>query len=490
MPVLRASVLIASCPRCTRPIRPNAPIQEYYRDVKTGQVRYAHVGCQPPVLQNQDVDYLPQAQRSALDDEDEGDDGSLEGDIVIAHSDELDQERKLTKPAQQQAALDILRIGGMVRDCIGEAHARLSKELGEQVTQQTEDAKQRVDAQVKGVLDEIRNSARSTLMGAARKIREALAGLEKHQAIKKIVEIQHPGGTVETDPNEVFHPAFDRLIRLCAAGKHSFMPGPTGAGKTHLAGQVARYIPNPDGSVGRPFGSISCRIGMPDYELLGRSLPQDTTGNFRYVPSDFVRCFEQGGVFLLDEVDAGDSNALLTINSALANGFLPVPARSELPPGVTWEDFKANPGKYPGYGPTAYKHPRFVLIAAANTWGSGADRLYVGRNQLDEATLDRFRSYVVSVNYDENAERRFCPEPALINILHDWRKKIFDGRLERVLSTRTIREAYQSIVVDKCQPFVEFAESFFGGWAETEVVAVTGKPLNEYLAIMRDVEFA
>jgi hypothetical protein len=37
---------------------------------------------------------------------------------------------------------------------------------------------------------------------------------------------------------------------------------------------------------------------------------------------------------------------------------------------------------------------------------------------------------------------------------------------------------------------VEFAESFFGGWAETEVVAVTGKPLNEYLAIMRDVEFA
>jgi hypothetical protein len=33
----------------------------------------------------------------------------------------------------------------------------------------------------------------------------------------------------------------------------------------------------------------------------------------------------------------------------------------------------------------------FVCIAAANTFGTGADRQYVGRNQLDESTLDRFR---------------------------------------------------------------------------------------------------
>ena len=43
-----------------------------------------------------------------------------------------------------------------------------------------------------------------------------------------------------------------------------------------------------------------------------------------------------------------------------------------------------------------------AIIATANTYGLGADRVYVGRNQLDGATLDRF--IVIDVDYDEALE--------------------------------------------------------------------------------------
>jgi cobaltochelatase CobS len=36
----------------------------------------------------------------------------------------------------------------------------------------------------------------------------------------------------------------------------------------------------------------------------------------------------------------------------------------------------------------------------ANTFGTGADRQYVGRNQLDESTLDRFRIGQIERDYD------------------------------------------------------------------------------------------
>jgi hypothetical protein len=48
------------------------------------------------------------------------------------------------------------------------------------------------------------------------------------------------------------------------------------------------------------------------------------------------------------------------------------------------------------------------VCAAANTYGTGADALYVGRNQLDAATLDRF--YVVEMDYDRKLEAKLAPE--------------------------------------------------------------------------------
>ena len=129
------------------------------------------------------------------------------------------------------------------------------------------------------------------------------------------------------------------------------MVGPAGCGKSHLAEQIAKAL-------GLRFGSISCSAGMSEGQITGRLIPTGDGGRFEYQRSQFVEFYEEGGVFLLDEIDAADANVLLVINQALANGHLPVPNRTT--------------------NPQAKRHPDFVLIAAANTFGNGANRMYVG----------------------------------------------------------------------------------------------------------------
>src|SRR5690348_6720439 len=170
------------------------------------------------------------------------------------------------------------------------------------------------------------------------------------------------------------HEAFEEVLLIASQRIPVLLIGPAGCGKSHLAAQIAKAL-------NLRFGSISCSAGMTEGHLTGRLLPTAENGRFEYQVSQFVDFYENGGVFLLDEIDAADSNTLLVINQATANGHIPVPNRVE--------------------NPVATRHADFILIAAANTFGTGANRLYVGRNQLDESTLDRFRVGQVLMDYDE-----------------------------------------------------------------------------------------
>jgi len=160
---------------------------------------------------------------------------------------------------------------------------------------------------------------------------------------------------------------------------------------------------------------------MSEGQITGRLIPTGDGGRFEYQPSQFVEFYEEGGVFLLDEIDAADPNVLLVINQALANGHLPVPNRIG--------------------NPQAKRHPEFVLIAAANTFGNGANRLYVGRNQLDESTLDRFRIGQVVMDYDQDLEKSLLGDRDLLNWLWNIRARAADCQLRRVVSTRFIAKA-------------------------------------------------
>jgi len=241
----------------------------------------------------------------------------------------------------------------------------------------------------------------------------------------------------------IVHPAFEEVLQLAAAREHIFLPGPAGCGKSHMAEQVAQAL-------GLSFGSISCSAGMSESQLLGRMVPAGEGGQFVFLGTQFLSCYENGGVFLFDEIDAADSNVLLVINSALANGRMSVPSRHD--------------------NPVAKRHPDFVCIAAANTFGRGADRQYVGRNELDESTIDRFRIGTVPMDYDAQLEAQLCPDEAICGRLQTIRQKIAENRLERIVSTRFIAAAYRAS--RRGQSLQQIESKLFAGWRADEIARV------------------
>lgn len=274
------------------------------------------------------------------------------------------------------------------------------------------------------------------------RLAQRVAELETHGSAQ-VVEVRRPDGECVKLEGTV-HPAFNRVLQLANARKNIFLPGPAGCGKSHLAGQVAEAL-------GLAFGFISCSAGMSEASLLGRMVPQGASGSFEFVGTEFLRCYEEGGVFLFDEIDAADSNVLLVINAALANGHMSVPARAAKP--------------------VAKRHPDFICIAAANTFGRGADRLYAGRNQLDESTLDRFRIGTVPMDYDAELERQLCPDDKLRTVLLNIRDAVRANRLERVVSTRFLRDAAE-MVGRWGWTREEAVAQLFQGWRADEVAKV------------------
>lgn len=236
------------------------------------------------------------------------------------------------------------------------------------------------------------------------------------------------------------HPKLERVLKLASAGLNILLIGPAGSGKTHLSEQVANCLK-------RTFAFVSCSAGMSEGHLLGRLLPTGDSGRFEYQRSEFVKAYEEGGVFLFDEVDAADPNTLLVLNTALANGHLSVPNRAEKP--------------------VATKHRDFVCMAAANTFGTGADRQYVGRNQLDEAFLDRFRIGQVCLDYSKEVEVMICPDQLLRDRFQAYRQNCNNAKIRRVISSRAMKDAYRALLAGLTDE--EIDEALFGGWREDEV---------------------
>jgi len=67
--------------------------------------------------------------------------------------------------------------------------------------------------------------------------------------------------------------------------------------------------------------------------------------------------------------------------------------------------------------------------------------MYVGRNQLDESTLDRFRIGQVVMDYDGRLEQTILSDADLLGRLWTIRRKAADCQLRRVISTRFVAKA-------------------------------------------------
>jgi MoxR-like ATPase len=262
-------------------------------------------------------------------------------------------------------------------------------------------------------------------------------------------------GVKPTEPIKLSHRThaqFNELLAMVNEGHNNLLlVGPAGTGKTTLAKDVAKAL-------SRQFAFISLSAGVTETHIFGRMLPQ-SDGSWAYVESPFIRIYRNGGVFLFDEVDAADGNVMVSINAALANGMLCNPVTGEV----------------------IERHPDTLIIAAGNTWGRGGDMVYVGRNALDGATLDRFVLTTLTVNYDTELEREIAGQylgiqeekiDALVAWVAELRESIRSARLRRIASTRLIIQASMALNVGRSMHQVK--DRYFQSWSADEVAKIGG----------------
>lgn len=241
----------------------------------------------------------------------------------------------------------------------------------------------------------------SDLLDLSAQVREAVEAI----GIRRVT-ITLPTGDV--DLPEQHHQLLPELIQVLAAGLNVFMPGPAGSGKSTLAHQAAEAL-----TLG--FYSISFGPTTPTSKLFGF---MDANGTYRTTP--FRQAYEHGGIFLGDEIDNGHPGLVAELNQALANGY------------CAFADGMVK------------RHDDFRMVVTGNTFGRGPDRLFVGRNILDAATLDRF--FTLECPVDEALERNVAYSFATddtkaaivlwVSRVQRIRKNVTDLKLPVVVSPR------------------------------------------------------
>ena len=199
--------------------------------------------------------------------------------------------------------------------------------------------------------------------------REKVADIARTEA-RNVAPVRVEVARIDEPPKDmgVQHKRFPELLKMLVAGLNVWLVGPAGTGKTLAAETTCEALGY------RYFRAKSVGPTTAEYDLLGYNTADGT-----FKAGAFYEAYKHGGVLLIDEIDSASGDALIAINAALANGF------------AFFGDERVN------------KHADFRCIAAANTVGQGRDSVYIGRSQLDGATLDRFS--FLRWGYDEGIER-------------------------------------------------------------------------------------
>ena len=234
------------------------------------------------------------------------------------------------------------------------------------------------------------------------------------------------------------HASFETAYRVIAAGCSPFLVGPAGSGKSTILAQIAAAME-------LPFYPMSVNALTSDYNIIGYN-----DANGKYVPTIFRTAYENGGIFSFEEIDAGNPNVLTVINNAMS------------------QDKYAFPDKI------VDKSPKFILAASGNTYGTGANMQYVGRNPLDAATLDRF--VMVYTDYDTQLEDRLCTNKEWLNYVHSVRNAVNKFQMRLVVGTRAVIHGDKLLAAGLARDAVE------------EMVLFKGVPVSDVQKIRGNIK--
>lgn len=223
---------------------------------------------------------------------------------------------------------------------------------------------------------------------------------ENYGALPKKIQVDTPNYNTK-EMEGIFHEKFEHIVKLITANIPTLLVGPAGSGKNHTLEQAAEAL-------GLDF-YFSNAITQ-EFKLTGF-----IDANGRYHETQFYKAFKNGGLFFLDEVDASIPEVLIILNSAIANRYFDFPT-----------------GR-------VQAHEDFRVVAAGNTTGTGADSLYVGRSQLDAATIDRFAQ--VEFGYDENVEAQLASNTDLYSFIKTVRDALAKNSMQYTVSMRSIINA-------------------------------------------------
>jgi len=272
------------------------------------------------------------------------------------------------------------------------------------------------ESALKALLQTLTPAAPAIPLGVEELI-ERVDQLERNASPRKVEVVKPQKAPVKMG---LQHREFETLLTAVTCGLHAYLVGAAGSFKTSAAGAVAKALD-------LECSSISVCQQTTAVALLGY---MDARGS--YVPTEFRKRYEEGGVFILDEIDNGNANVISVLNSALANGS------------CAFADGMVK------------RHEDFRLVATANTHGLGANAQYVGRCQLDAATLDRFA--FISWDYDEEMEKEIASNA-------DWCK--------RVIALRHSAQALKSRIVISPRATFSGEKLLAAGMAQDKVEDLT-----------------
>lgn len=299
-----------------------------------------------------------------------------------------------------------------------------------------------INAQAQNPYEVMLNAMQQMLMPAFKQYTN-----DRINAVLKKVEDLQPAvrehtikiGDVTGKVEGIVHEKFDLILTMLANGRSVYLYGPAGSGKNHTCEQVAQ-------AMGLKFYYTNCVT--QEYKLTGFV---DARGE--YQPTQFYHAFKEGGVFMLDELDASIPDVLVNLNAALANGYFVFPNDERV-----------------------QAHPDFHCIAAGNTCGKGANEMYTGRAVLDAASLNRF--IPVDFDYDKDVEKALAQGNNAALQFYWWlQQAVKNTRINHVVGYRTLSN------------LVKLA----GTMADTDVVKYTmfgGLEQDEITLLINDIERA